>query len=117
MHKNIQNDISPGIIGKKFLTSNKKKRNQSKKRLFPTSIQKKSNVGPDQHYGLAEPLPEEDNISKEELQKIKDDFINSLRLDRNGRLDIERKLENKLILKFGMLNEGIDLQHQILPCL
>ncbi|CAH1721716.1 unnamed protein product [Aphis gossypii] len=91
MHKNIQNDISPGIIGKKFLTSNKKKRNQSKKRLFPTSIQKKSNVGPDQHYGLAEPLPEEDNISKEELQKIKDDFINSLRLDRNGRLDIEKK--------------------------
>ncbi|KAE9521581.1 hypothetical protein AGLY_018045, partial [Aphis glycines] len=38
-----------------------------------------------------EPLPGEGNISKEALQKIKDDFINSLRLDRNGRLDIENK--------------------------
>jgi len=79
------------IIEKKFLTANNKKRNQSEKRLFSTSIKKKSNVGPDQHYGLAESLSEEDNISKEELQKMKDDFINSLQLDRNGRLDIEKK--------------------------
>lgn len=81
-----------GVIGKKHLTSSQKKRDQSKSRklLFPSSIKKKSNVGPDQHYGLAEPLPE-DNVTKEDLQKIKEDFINSLQLDRNGRLDIEIK--------------------------
>lgn len=54
-------------------------------------MRKKSYVGSDQHYGLAELLLEEENISKEALQKIKNDFINSLRLDRNERLNIEKK--------------------------
>ncbi|CAI6370821.1 unnamed protein product [Macrosiphum euphorbiae] len=70
LHKNIVNDISPGIIGKKFITSTEKKR-------------------VDEHYGLAEPLPVEENMSKETLQKLKEDFISSLRLDRSGRLNIE----------------------------
>jgi len=38
---------------------------------------------------LAEPLPEEENILKETLPKMKEDFVNSLRLDRSGRLKIE----------------------------
>jgi len=37
---------------------------------------------------LSEPLPEEENMSKETLQKLKEDFINSLKLDRSGRLNI-----------------------------
>ncbi|CAI6373596.1 unnamed protein product [Macrosiphum euphorbiae] len=91
LHKNIVNDISPGIIGKKFITSTEKKRVQmkSRKHLFPTNIKKKSHIGPDEHYGLAEPLPVEENMSKETLQKLKEDFISSLRLDRSGRLNIE----------------------------
>lgn len=38
---------------------------------------------------MAEPLPKEENISKGEVQNRKEDFINSLRLDRRGRLNIE----------------------------
>lgn len=62
---------------------------KSRKLLFPKNIKKKSHIGPDEHYGLAEPLPVEENMSKETLQKLKEDFISSLRLDRSGRLNIE----------------------------
>ncbi|XP_022161821.1 uncharacterized protein LOC111027711 [Myzus persicae] len=81
-----------GEIGKKFLRSSEKKRSQpkSKKLLFSGNSEKKRNNGPDQHYGLAEPLPE-DNIPKEVLEKTKEDFINALQLDRRERLAIEEQ--------------------------
>lgn len=92
MHKNIVNEISPGEIGKKFLRSSEKKRCQpkSKKLLFSRNSEKRFNTGPDQHYGLAEPLPE-DNISKEVLEKTKENFINALQLNRHERLAVEEQ--------------------------
>jgi len=81
-----------GEIGKKFLSSSEKKRSQpkSKKLLFSGNSETRHNNGPDQHYGLAEPLPE-DNIPKEVLEKTKEDFINALQLDRRERLAIEEQ--------------------------
>jgi len=80
-----------GIIGKKFITSTEKKgyKRNLENFFFQKNIKKKSHIGPDEHYGLAKPLPVEENMSKETLQKLKEDFISSLRLDRSGRLNIE----------------------------
>lgn len=55
-----------------FIQWEKSDQSKSRKIVFPTSIKKKSNVGPYQHYGLAEPLTE-DNISNETLQKTQED--------------------------------------------
>jgi len=63
---------------------------KSKKNLFSGNSRTGCNNGPDQHYGLAEPLPE-DNISKEVLEKTKKDFINALQLDTRERLAIEEQ--------------------------
>ncbi|XP_060873116.1 uncharacterized protein LOC132946980 [Metopolophium dirhodum] len=84
--------FSIGEIGKKFLKTSEKKRCQpkSKKLLFSGNLEKRCNKGPDQHYGLAEPLPD-DNISKEVLEKTKENFINALKLDRRERLAIEEQ--------------------------
>ncbi|KAL4122712.1 hypothetical protein QTP88_014995 [Uroleucon formosanum] len=65
----------------------KKSQPKSKKLLFSGNSERSFNNSPDQHYGLAEPLPE-DNISKEVLKKTKEDFINALQLDRRERLPI-----------------------------
>jgi len=84
--------FSIGEIGKKFFRSCEKKRRQpkSKKLLFSRNSEKGCNNGPDQHYGLAEPLPD-DNISKEVLEQSKENFINALQLDRSERLAIEER--------------------------
>ncbi|KAL4111814.1 hypothetical protein QTP88_015699 [Uroleucon formosanum] len=99
-----------GLQKKKFPASSEKKRYQPKSRklIFFGNSKKRYNNGPDQHYVLAEPLPE-DNISKEELEKTKENFINALRLDKHERLAIEEKTRNQAnIHKFGMLNVEID---------
>ncbi|KAL4123032.1 hypothetical protein QTP88_015264 [Uroleucon formosanum] len=85
-----------GEIGKKFLASSEKKKCQpkSKKLIFFGNSEKRYNNGPDQHYGLAELSPE-DNISKDELEKTKENFINALRLDKHERLAIEEKTRNQ----------------------
>ncbi|KAL4119944.1 hypothetical protein QTP88_012696 [Uroleucon formosanum] len=93
MHKNMVDEIGPGKI---FLASSEKKRCQpkSKKLIFFGNSEKRYNNGPDQHYGLAEPLLE-DNISKDELEKTKENFINALRLDKHERLATEEKTRDQ----------------------
>lgn len=63
-----------GIIGKKFLSykSQKITNNRKRRQLFPTKKSKKNKkTGPDEFYGLAEPLKDNDDIlSNEELELI-----------------------------------------------
>lgn len=72
----------------------KRTTNKRRKELFPKSKLKITAAKPDQHYGLAEPLPEE-HITPEEIECKKIQFLNSLTLDRSGRLALEEKTRDQ----------------------
>jgi len=68
----------------------KSEKRKCKKLLFPKKVKQFSKkVGPDQHYGLAEPLL--DDIPSNELESKKSAFIQSLYLDNDKRLELEIK--------------------------
>lgn len=69
----------------------KSEKRKCKKLLFPKKISKKfsKQTGPDQHYGLAEPLL--DDIPLNELESKKSAFIQSLYLDHDKRIELEIK--------------------------
>jgi len=72
-----------GIIGKKFLSfkSQKITNNRKRRQLFPTKKSKSTKkTGPDEFYGLAEPL-KDDLLSNEELEIKKEQFILKLKLN------------------------------------
>lgn len=81
-----------GFVGKKFLKAKIKKKLLLKEEKNFSHQQKpkrkKSTSGPDEHYGLTEPLI--DKYSKSEIESKKILFINSLILNDNDR----NKLEN-----------------------
>ncbi|XP_029342286.1 uncharacterized protein LOC103310448 [Acyrthosiphon pisum] len=82
IHKKITTK-SPGIVAKKFLKHAADKRITLRRRraLFKLSgvyKSKKISCGPDEHYGLAEPL--DDFLSEEEMKNKKAEFIKSLSL-------------------------------------
>lgn len=72
------------------------KRTTSKRRkeLFPKSKLKITATKPDQHYGLAEPLPEE-HETPEEIECKKIQFLNSMALERSERLALEEKTRDQ----------------------
>jgi len=73
-----------GIIGKKLLSFKNRKitNNRKRRQLFPTKKSKKiKKTGPDEFYGLVEPLQEDDVISNEELEIKKEQFISQLKLN------------------------------------
>jgi len=62
-----------------------------KKLLFPRKVKKfAKQSGPDQHYGLAEPLLAEE-IPSNELELKKSSFVRSIYLDNDKCLDLEFK--------------------------
>lgn len=68
----------------------KSDKRKCKKLLFPKKVKKNSKqTGPDEHYGLAEPLL--DDISLNELESKKSAFIQSLYLDHDQRIELEIK--------------------------
>lgn len=91
---NIINCISftIGDVANKFLKMKKKKSSQKKcrKPLFPSKKSKlvKQSAGPDQYYGLAEPLPD-DNISTVDMEVKINTFMESLKYDQNKRIELE----------------------------
>ncbi|KAL4098224.1 hypothetical protein QTP88_022868 [Uroleucon formosanum] len=92
LHKNVVNEKSPGDIGKKYLKTKRMKseKRKCKKLLFSKKVKKFSKqTGPDQHYGLAEPLL--DDIPLNELESKKSAFILSLYLDHDKRIELEIK--------------------------
>ncbi|KAL4112060.1 hypothetical protein QTP88_015908 [Uroleucon formosanum] len=92
LHKNVVNEKSPGDIGKKYLKTKRMKseKRKCKKLLFSKKVKKFSKqTGPDQHYGLAEPLL--DDIPLNELESKKSAFIQSLYLDHDKRIELEIK--------------------------
>lgn len=85
-----------GEFGKTFIKTNEIRRINNKKRreLFPkTKLKKKTSTKPDQHYGLAEPLP--DDETEEQIENKKLVFLKSLRLDMVERLALEEKTKNQ----------------------
>jgi hypothetical protein len=81
-----------GLIGKNYLKSKQIKRLKCKKRreLFPNKKEKKKSksTAADQHYGLAEPLPDDDQ-SIEHLEEMKIAFLQSLNLKIDARITLE----------------------------
>ncbi|XP_029348145.1 uncharacterized protein LOC100575276 isoform X2 [Acyrthosiphon pisum] len=93
MHKKITNK-SPGSIAKKFLkyTSDKRRNLKMRRSLFKSSgkyFKKKSSQGPDEFYGLAEPLL--DILPDTVIKKKKEDFILSLTMTETARHILERE--------------------------
>lgn len=81
-----------GKIAKKFLkyTADKRKNLNHRRALFKASgkyKQKKKCNGPDEHYGLAHPL--DDNLTEEEINKKKKDFLQSITLSQEVKNKIE----------------------------
>jgi len=73
------------MIGKRFLNSKKKKNENTIKRRLNfnrTSFKKYKHTGPDEFYGLAEPLPIEDRCTSEELIEKKNEFIRLITLSK-----------------------------------
>lgn len=73
-----------GIIGKKFLSfkSQKITNNRKRRQLIPKKKSKKiKKTGPDEFYGLAELLKDDDVLSYEELEIKKEQFILQLKLN------------------------------------
>ncbi|KAL4104742.1 hypothetical protein QTP88_020024 [Uroleucon formosanum] len=88
----IINKHLSGDIGKKYLKTKRMKseKRKCKKLLFSKKVKKFSKqTGPDQHYGLAEPLL--DDIPLNELESKKSAFIQSLYLDHDKRIELEIK--------------------------
>lgn len=85
-----------GEVGKNFLKANEMKRttNKKRKKLFPKSRVKITATKPDQHYGLAEPLPE-DHETHEEIECKKLQFLNNLKLEKSERLVLEEKTRDQ----------------------
>lgn len=79
------------MVGKKFLTSKKyKNENLKNRRLFPSKQSKKKKcTGPDEFYGLAEPLPTDERCSVEELKLKKKEFIQTITLSKYQRDTLE----------------------------
>lgn len=78
-----------GKFGKRFLASAKRIRlNNTRRRiLFPKNKINLKSTGPDEDYGLTEPLI--DDISEEDIQKKKIAFIKNLsEMDRDKYLSI-----------------------------
>lgn len=76
------------MIGKRFLNSKKIKNENTRKRRLNfnrTSFKKYKHTGPDECYGLAEPLPIEDRCTSEELIEKKNEFIRSITLSKYQR--------------------------------
>ncbi|KAL4123428.1 hypothetical protein QTP88_015606 [Uroleucon formosanum] len=97
IHKTITNK-SPGIIGKKFLSykSQKITNNRKRRQLFPTKKSKKNKkTGPDEFYGLAEPLKDNDILSNEELEIKKEQFILQLKLNIEEYQKLEASTRNQ----------------------
>jgi len=80
-----------GMVGKKFLTSKKyKHENLKKRRFFHSKKSKKIQyTGPDEFYGLAEPLPIDERCSIEELELKKQNFIQTITLSKYQRDTLE----------------------------
>ncbi|XP_022165265.1 uncharacterized protein LOC111030182 [Myzus persicae] len=90
VHKKLMHK-SPGMVGKKFLISKKyKHENLKKRRLFNSKKSKKIKyTGPDEFYGLAEPLPIDERCSIEELEFKKKNFIQTITLSKYQRDALE----------------------------
>lgn len=76
-----------GLFGKVFLNNAQRKRrnNIRRRELFPLKVRKNgSKIGADEHYGLAEELPPDD-LSLEELEIKKKDFIRNLKVTDRGK--------------------------------
>lgn len=93
-NKYFQFDV--GEVGKKFSLAHHKKRESNKKRkeLFPKTKLKKSMAKPDEHYGLAEPLSEDDD-TQEQSETKKLAFFNSLKLKESDRLVLEEQTRDQ----------------------
>lgn len=64
----------------------KRLNNKQRKELFPIKKwKKKSKSSADQHYGLAEPLPDETDKTIEDVNKLKICFFESLHLNTDAR--------------------------------
>lgn len=90
-----------GDVAKQFLKMKKKVCKKKCRKLFPSKKSKlvKQSAGPDQYYGLAEPLLDE-NISTVDMEVKKNIFIESLKCDQNKRIELEietREQANSLI--------------------
>lgn len=87
-----------GIIAKKFLKYTSDKRNilRSRRALFRLSGLKKpkpNSNGPDEYYGLAQPL--DDYLSDEQLKKKKNEFIQSLTISELAKQNLELETRNQ----------------------
>ncbi|CAI6350462.1 unnamed protein product [Macrosiphum euphorbiae] len=82
LHKKMTNNFSPGKFGKKYLKNHNRIVGNTKRRraLFPETRKFKktrTDNGPDEDYGLAEPLVDE--ISPEMFEEKKNQFLVSLK--------------------------------------
>lgn len=82
-----------GIVGKRFLKARESKLSNLQKRRLNFQKEKytakrKKNFGPDEHYGLAEPL--DDNETPEDIDKKKNHFIKSLSMSSEAIDKLER---------------------------
>ncbi|KAL4083087.1 hypothetical protein QTP88_028417 [Uroleucon formosanum] len=92
IHKKITKK-SPGIIGKQFLKARESKLSSLQKRRLNFKKEKytakrKKNVGPDEHYGLAEPL--DDNETPGDIDEKKNNFVKSLSISSEAIDKLER---------------------------
>jgi len=78
-----------GCVGKKYLNvKHSKILNNRKRRLqFSTRIKNKSVSGPDEDYGLAEPLI--NLLTNDEVEIKKNEFLNSLKMSCEARTNLE----------------------------
>jgi len=87
-----------GIIAKKFLkhTADKRITLRRRRKLFKLSgvyKSKKISCGPDEHYGLAEPL--DDFLSEEDMRNKKAEFIKLLSLSLTAKQTLEFETRNQ----------------------
>lgn len=89
------------MIGKKFLkyTADKRKNLKNRRALFSSNsnvcMKKKRKIinGPDENYGLAEPL--NDFLSDDEFKIKKKDFIQSITLSEVSKIELELETRNQ----------------------
>ncbi|KAL4097751.1 hypothetical protein QTP88_022473 [Uroleucon formosanum] len=86
IHKKITKK-SPGIVGKQFLKARESKLSSLQERRLNFQKEKytakrKKNFGPDEHYGLAEPL--DDNETPGDIDEKKNNFMKSDTIDQSN---------------------------------